>query len=71
MKNMSRYAKVYSNAHYGGGSTPVAMDGLSCVGTETDISYCNVEAWDSTNCTQNNTAGVACSEYELNLVYQV
>lgn len=56
-----RYAKVLPGAHFGQGSTNILMDKLSCVGTETDISYCNFGGWENTNCTHNHDVGVSCS----------
>ncbi|CAC5384294.1 DMBT1 [Mytilus coruscus] len=54
------YAKVLPGAHFGQGSTNILMDKLSCVGTETDISYCNFGGWKNTNCTHNHDVVVNC-----------
>lgn len=58
-----RNVKVFPGAHFGPGYNPVIMDGLICVGTETDLSYCSFRGWGNSNCAHGQDAGVSCRKY--------
>ncbi|NWS10053.1 DMBT1 protein, partial [Pachyramphus minor] len=48
-------------AHFGAGPGPVWLDGLRCVGNETNITQCPGNTWGPHTCEHLDRAGVVCS----------
>ena len=55
-------AEALQNAHFGSGTGPLLLDGLSCTGTEANLLSCYHRGIGVTgyNCTTSDTAGVRC-----------
>ena len=51
---------VQSIREFGGGSGPIWLDDLHCVGTETWLPNCTRSNWGVHNCVHNEDAGVTC-----------
>ncbi|XP_071506654.1 scavenger receptor cysteine-rich domain-containing group B protein-like [Diadema antillarum] len=55
---------IYSSESFGAGTGPIHLDDVSCVGTESRLSYCSHrEPWGSNNCGHHEDVGVRCSTY--------
>ncbi|XP_054848819.1 deleted in malignant brain tumors 1 protein-like [Eublepharis macularius] len=52
-------------SHFGEGSGPIWLDGVSCTGTENAISKCPAKVWGNSNCSHKEDAGVVCGEVRL------
>ncbi|XP_065715711.1 scavenger receptor cysteine-rich domain-containing protein DMBT1-like isoform X2 [Patagioenas fasciata] len=48
-------------SHFGQGSGPIWLDGVSCVGTEATLAECPVKPWGHHACNHVEDAGVLCS----------
>ena len=46
---------------FSGGSGPIWLDDLQCLGTETWLPNCNRSDWGDHNCSHSEDAGVTCS----------
>ncbi|CAM9716966.1 unnamed protein product [Lampetra fluviatilis] len=48
-------------AHYGQGSGPIWLDGISCSGYESELSHCRHHGWGSHDCGHSEDSSVVCS----------
>ena len=55
-------AETLANAHFGSGTGPLLLDGLSCTGTEANLLSCYHRGIGVTgyNCTHSDAAGIRC-----------
>ncbi|NWV83259.1 DMBT1 protein, partial [Dasyornis broadbenti] len=49
------------HAHFGGGSGPIWLDGLSCSGEELTLAQCRLHTWGEHDCSHAEDAGAVCS----------
>jgi hypothetical protein len=56
---------------YGGGVDPIALDNVSCAGTEARVADCMHSAWGAHNCAHSEDVGVHCNvaEGDLRIVW--
>ncbi|XP_071508584.1 scavenger receptor cysteine-rich domain-containing protein DMBT1-like [Diadema antillarum] len=55
----------HSSETFEAGTGPIHLDDVSCVGTESRLSYCSHrEPWGSNNCQHSEDVGVRCNTYE-------
>ena len=59
---------TYFDAHFGETTGPVIWSNLACSGWETSIHHCNKDVFPNFNCTQQNTAGVTCTDSRSTLL---
>ncbi|XP_078725429.1 scavenger receptor cysteine-rich domain-containing protein DMBT1-like [Lampetra fluviatilis] len=52
-------------AHYGQGSGPIWLDGISCSGYESELSHCRHHGWGSHDCGHSEDSSVVCSHGNL------
>ena len=65
-------AEALANAHFGTGSGPLLLSGLSCTGTERSLLSCYHRGIGVTgyNCTHRDDAGIRCQGIKI-LYFQV
>uniref|UniRef100_A0A4X2LK90 SRCR domain-containing protein n=1 Tax=Vombatus ursinus TaxID=29139 RepID=A0A4X2LK90_VOMUR len=54
--------------HFAGGSGPIILDDVQCIGNEAKVWQCMHNAWFSHNCGHHEDASVVCSDLPLRLV---
>ena len=52
-------------AHFGGGSGQIWMDGVRCLGTESGLQDCRFNGWRYHDCIHEEDAGVICSKWAI------
>lgn len=53
--------KPYGGAYFGAGTGDIAMDDVSCIGTEATLGMCNFGGFGNHDCDHTEDAGVSCS----------
>nr|XP_034316959.1 deleted in malignant brain tumors 1 protein-like isoform X6 [Crassostrea gigas] len=53
-------SKAYGGAKYGGGSGPIWLDNVKCIGSETSIQECSHNSWGSHNCNHWEDVSISC-----------
>uniref|UniRef100_A0A3Q0R321 SRCR domain-containing protein n=1 Tax=Amphilophus citrinellus TaxID=61819 RepID=A0A3Q0R321_AMPCI len=53
------------SAHFGRGTGPIWLNGVSCSGSENSLTECQHRGFGTQNCTHQKDAGVICSEIRL------
>ncbi|XP_071506652.1 scavenger receptor cysteine-rich domain-containing group B protein-like [Diadema antillarum] len=56
---------IYFSESFGAGTGPIHLDDVSCVGTESRLSYCSHEPWGSNNCGHSEDVGVRCNTLSM------
>ncbi|XP_071951750.1 scavenger receptor cysteine-rich type 1 protein M130-like [Antedon mediterranea] len=54
----------HGSAHFGQGTSPIHLDNVACIGTESTILECNHNGLGSHNCQHSEDAGVTCLDGE-------
>uniref|UniRef100_A0A4X2LK86 SRCR domain-containing protein n=1 Tax=Vombatus ursinus TaxID=29139 RepID=A0A4X2LK86_VOMUR len=54
--------------HFAGGSGPIILDDVQCIGNEAKVWQCMHNAWFSHNCGHHEDASVVCSDISLRLI---
>ena len=52
----------FRDAQFGEGSDPIWMDGVTCLGSETNLNNCGHDVWGEHNCGHSEDAGVKCGK---------
>uniref|UniRef100_K1R131 Deleted in malignant brain tumors 1 protein n=1 Tax=Magallana gigas TaxID=29159 RepID=K1R131_MAGGI len=53
-------SKAYGGAEYGQGSSPIWLDDVICMGSETGIEKCSHNPWGSHNCNHRKDVSISC-----------
>ena len=51
---------MVNGGYYGRGSGPIMLDDVSCMGSESNIQFCNHRGWYKNNCGHDEDVGVIC-----------
>ena len=53
---------MLTGGYYGQGSSPIMLDDVRCMGSETNIAFCNTSVWYKHNCGHHEDVGVICDK---------
>lgn len=61
-------AYAIKNAHFGQGKGPIWLDGIQCLGNETNVDQCMHEDWGNHNCKHDEDISLSCSTLGARMV---